>query len=361
MRKILVRQTIDNAFKKRWQDLWNASYDAHIFNTPEWFLVARDVYSIKDYIIVSIEQDGELVLVIPLEKNNMFGVSIFCSFGGKFANKSSLLMKEENKKFLKELCDFLMKRGDFYLKEVSKTVADALCSNHKHLIKKEASVNPYLYISPDPFFYLSKKNKSQIRGIIRKNQEALRFQSFIGDKNALEIVFNVDENSSKKQQGKATFVMEKEKQFFRELIRKIPSSFIIDIVYYNNIPVVYGIGFACKNIYHASNTAFDASFRFLRPGKLLAYFRLNRLLKEKFDLIDFGRGDNMLKREFTNKAQIQYDVLYIPSLVSKYWITTIFKIRDGIIDNKYLYTPYLFFKKHFLYKFAQQRFRGFGR
>lgn len=350
MRNIITRYTIDQEFLRKWRQLWEQSIEGHFFNTPDWFVASCKVYGINKFVIITIEEQGELVLVLPLVKKKVFGIAVWTCLGGKFVNKSPLLIKDVNTSLLQELSVYLQNMGDFYLQEVSSDIVEILSENNKQLIKKESSVNPYLYISPDPFQFLSSKNKSQIRGIIRKNEGALKFKTFIGDPNALESVFELDMRSTKTQQGKGTFITIKDKQFFRELIKRMPHQFVIDLVYYNNVPVVYGVGFVYKKIFHASNTAYDADYRFLRPGKLLAQFRLKRLQEEVFNKIDFGRGNSILKQEFTKLSEIQYNIFFVQSALFRKWILSTQKIYDGILQSKYLYSSYLFFKKNFLYR-----------
>lgn len=349
MNTIIVRQTVDNDLLGKWKTLWEQSNEGHFFNTPEWFLAARDVYHIKQFRIITIEDNGELVLVLPLVKKKVFGIPVWTYLGSKFVNKSSLLIKEIDKSILKDLSHFLMKHGDFYLPELSREIAEILCDDTPCLIKKEASVNFYLPIDPDPFCFISSKNKSQIRGIMRKNKKDISFKTFIGDNKSLDTVFELDMRSSKKRQGKATFITKEDKLFFCKLLQLMPKSFVIDFVYHQNKPIIYSIGFAYKNIFHASNTAFDANYRFLRPGKLLTHYRIAKLQEEKSDLFDFGRGNSALKREFTKLTKTQYSVFFIFSPLSKQWLLSTQRVYDGILQSKPLYTSYLFLKKYLLY------------
>lgn len=350
MYNIVTYHTLDETLIKRWHTLWENSPEGHFFNTPEWFEATRTIYHIKEFTIVTIEEDGELVLVLPLVTKKVFGVPVLSSPGGKFLNKSTLLIRDINKQVLLELRDFLMKQGNFYLQELSSELADILSAENNRVTKHEASINPYLHISPDPFSQLSSKNRSQIRGLIRKYEQDLSFKYVTGDQKALEIVFEIDNRSSKNQQGKGTFITKEDKEFFRELLRLMPEKFTIDIVSYKEVPIIYGIGFIYKNIYHAYITAFDGTYRFLKPGKILAYFILKRLQDEQFAVIDFARGNSALKQEFTKLAAIQYNVFYIESFLSNQWLVTAQKIYTGILQNKPLYSTYLFFKKFVLYR-----------
>lgn len=347
MYTISVYHTLDNTLLQRWRDLWNSAKEGHFFNSPEWFLTVCGIYSIKDIVIITIEKKNTLLLVFPLVQQSHFGVVTLTSPGGKFVGKSSLLFKFITQEMIDMLLDYLVKQGNFYLQELSEKVAAQFFNRHPMLIKKEASVNPYLSIFPDPFIHLSSKNKSQIRGIIRKHSDALSFKTFIGDKDALETAFQIDKYSLKRKQGKATFVTKQDKLFFRELVKSMPNNVMIDIVYYYSVPIVYGIGFVYKHIYYAANTAFDWRYRFLRPGKLFAQFRLRQLREEGYTFVDFGRGNSMLKQEFTKAAQTQYDVFYIGSFLSKRWLLSTQKIQDAVVNNKLLYTFYLFSKSLF--------------
>lgn len=349
MKNISVRHTIDNDLITRWKVLWEESKEAHFFNSPEWFIASGLVYKVNKFRIITIEEDNELILVLPLVKKKVFGIPVWTYLGGKFVSKSPLLLKYVDKIVLQELIEFLIKHGDFYLSELSAEIAEVLYEANAHLIKKEASINPYLFINPDPFYFFSSKNKSQIRGIVKKHKQDISFKTFIGDEQALQTVFDLDARSSKKQQGKATFVTEQDKQFFQELVRLVPKSFVIDFVYYRNKPIIYSTGFIYKNIFYAANTAYDADYRFLRPGKLLASYRIKKLHEDKFDYLEFGRGNSALKQEFTKLTKIQYSILYVNSFFSKRWLLSTQRVYDGILRSKRLYTSYLFFKKYFFY------------
>lgn len=336
---------IDDALYTKWQKLWNSAEDAHCFNSPEWFVTVCDVYEIKNIVIITIEEKNNMVLILPLVRQSRFGITTLASAGGKFIGKSSLLYKFLTEEMVDVLLDNLVKQGNFYLQELSEEIATFFFNRHAQLIKREASINPYLPLIPDPFLFLSRKNKSQIRGIIRRHGTALHYKTFVGDFDALETVFLIDRKSTKKKQGKATFVTQQDKQFFRELVRRMRSHIMIDIIYYNRVPVAYGIGFVYKKIYYAALTAYDGRFRFLRPGKLLAKHLLKSLQKKGLTFIDFGRGNSPLKQEFTKIAHTQYDIFYIESLLSKHWLLSTQKVYESVLHSKHLYNFYLFSRK----------------
>ena len=82
MREISQRHSIDETFIKKWRKLWHESRTAHIFNTPEWFIASCEVYDIKHFTIVTIIENDELLLVLPLVRKKIFGISVLASSGG---------------------------------------------------------------------------------------------------------------------------------------------------------------------------------------------------------------------------------------------------------------------------------------
>lgn len=348
MGKIITYIGIDDDFLNSWHALWEQSDDGHFFNTPEWFLTYLAIKPQTKYLIITLKDGDTLTAVLPLVHEKQFGIPVLRGPGGKFLNKSSLLMKSYAKAPLKELFAYLMQVDNIYLSEVSQELADMIQSFSKVTLKKESSLNPYLPLEPDPFHYLSSKNRSQIRGILRKNEANVEHKVFVGDRHALEVAFEIDSRSSKKKQGKATFVSDRDKAFCLELIERMPKNVVIDLLYYNKIPIVYSIGFTYKKIYHAFNTAFDAEYRFLRPGKLLAYLRVKALAEEGYTLLDFGRGNSVLKQEFTKEAKLQYDIYYSSNPVIRSWWNISFKLYHSVEHNKRLYNIYLTGKKTIL-------------
>jgi CelD/BcsL family acetyltransferase involved in cellulose biosynthesis len=349
MRTILLRNKLDENLLMKWNDLWNKSEEGHFFNTPEWLLAYCRSHGVKNFSIVTIEDDDELLLVLPLVKERFFGISAYGSPGGKYLNKSSLLIKNIDKELLQELINYLIKQGNFCLKELSAELADIIEKIDNRLIKKESSINPYINLD-DPYKFLSNKQRNKIRNTIARNKNALRYESFTGDMNALNLVFEMDKRSSRTKKGKATFVDDTDRKFCQDMLKSLPKNFQIDLLYYEKDLICYSIELAFKKVIQAFNTGYNENYRQLRPGKILTYLLLDRLKNENYEILDFSRGNSILKQEFTSLLKKNYEILFSKNLFVMLWWEAAERLSTAMQENKFLYKQYLFFKKVFLYK-----------
>jgi len=345
MREIILKHTLDNDFLKKWQKFWDNSDNGHVFNSVVWFTTYRAVYEIKEFRIVIIEEDNKLILILPLVRESLYGVPVWCSPGGKFLDKSSLLVDKFDPTILRKLGNYLPTLGNIYLQELESEPINLLIKANKTYFKIDCSKSPYLPISADPLRFLSNKNHSQIRGILKKNKEAVSYKTFTGDIKALQKAFMLDKIGTKSGQGKATFGLKKDREFIKQLIIKMPQAVQIDFVYYNKIPVIYATGFIYKKTYQAFTTAFNGKYRFLRPGKLLTFFKIQKLQDEKFTLLDFSRGISALKHEFTELERVQYSLFCAKNIIIRWWWKLCNYVFYMVLENKILYGTYLAFKR----------------
>lgn len=345
MKQVITYDTVDDTLLKKWHKLWNDSSEGHFFNTPEWFFSYCETYGVRKQQIVTIEENGELILVLPLVLEKVFGISTWVSPGGKFLNKSSLLMKTTDKQALVLLLKQITRLGSVYLRELSEEYAEVIVSIDNNFIKQDASSNPYLPLAKDTIEQLSPKLSSQIRNTLQKYPTELHFTRVRGDAAQLRKIFTLDALSSKAKQGKATFTLEKDRLFCISLLQRLPSQFVIDTLYFQKKPIIYSIGFTYKKTFEAFLTAYDAAYQQLRPGKLLTYFILKQLQQEQISLLDFSRGVSPLKLEFTKQIRKQYTVFHSENILISQWLVFANSLYNTILHSKMLYSTYLFFKK----------------
>ncbi len=342
---VLVKHQLNKEFLDKWHILWEKAYNPHLFNTPEWFLAYCEVFDVKDSLVLFIEEKGQLVALLPLVYDKVFGIRALVSPGGRFLDKSSLLLRLNDDSCINLIIKKLMSIDSFYLHELSKELSDMIVKSNRELLVREASINPYIPLTGDPFQYLAKDNKNKIFNRVKRNKEHLKYRNFLGDPAALEIAFTVDEISYKKTKGKPVFSSEREKSFFRKLLVMCKQHIVVNVVYYDNVPIVYDIGYLYKNTYQGALTSYNTNYRNLSPGKLLLYFILQRVKKEGLDTFDFSRGSSVFKSEFTNLSYPQYDAFYAKNLIVKYWWYSANNLYFFILENKLLYGLYLHFKK----------------
>ena len=343
---VIIYQTLPNELLEKWQALWNDSDEATFFNAPQWFVSCKNKLGFKKFVIITIEKDGKLDAILPLVQESKVGVAVFCSPGERFVDKTSLLLRKQDASLISALINKLSELGNFYLQEVNEKTATQISKlNIKNLKVKESSTNYYLPLTEDPFQFMSNKNRNKIKNRIKNNVEHLSHKSYLGDEEGLTLVFDMDKRSSKYKQGKSTFVRERERAFFRELLKQHGKDFSIDILFYDNKPFIYGIVFTDKKSFNACITAYDDTFIALSPGKMLQFHMLPRLQQAGYEIFDFSRGITEFKKDFTPLFHTQYDVSYATNASVHIWWTAAAKTKEFVLQNKILYGTYLKFKK----------------
>jgi hypothetical protein len=336
----------DQTFLKEWDKLWKESSYAHIFNAPEWFLMYQKIYKKRQYQIITLREKTELVAVFPLVKEKKTGIKTYQNPGGKYLDRSTLLIKELDEELLKVLLVSLKKLGNINLSEMPEEIAKKISQLDKDFSIRVASINPYLIIDDDPLRHPSSSIKKDIANTLAKHPQ-LEFHSFSGDNESLKKAIAIDRKSAKMKQGKATFVNNSERLFFNTLLETYKKDFIVDIISLDGTPFVYSIGIRYKNIFHGINTSYDEAYKQLQPGKLLFHFIINNLQKEKIHVYDFSRGTSPLKREFAPLAVTQYDLFYAKQGWIKSWWSLTDRLMTYLLANKLFYNNYCKIKKLF--------------
>ncbi|MCL5667022.1 MAG: GNAT family N-acetyltransferase [Patescibacteria group bacterium] len=336
-----------------WQKLWDKSPCAHFFNSPKWFLSCLQAFPSKGYRVVAVYDRGSLLAVLPLSLERKFGIKALVCPGGKHLSKLPLLTQNRNPDLLPALVTYLSGKGNFYLSEADEVLALSISRNCGKIMQRKASENPYFSLAGGPFPFFSNRHQHSLRKKVKKMEKHLTYRCHKGDPESLKPVFAIDFNSAKRARGMPTFVTEKDRSFYRQLVENFGEQVTVCLLYYDSRPMVFEIGFIYKNIYHSSNTAYDAVFSRFSPRKLLLFYTLARLYREGFSMFDFSRGINSLKTAFTPLSNSQYDLYFSQKAWIRAWWAVAAGIRDKLIGNKMLYQAYCFLKKIFIERRGQ--------
>lgn len=344
-------EKVDDKFISLWRKLWEESDFSHFFNSPHWFLAYCDAYPDTSYRIFILKIEGEIKAIFPLVQSKKFGVKVFCDPGGIFSAKSSLFLTDNSQYVIRNLFNKISKFGNLFLGEVNEDIANSNIEQNSNFFKVHSSVVYYLPINPDPLRFLSNKQRNKIVNKFKKNSVYLTFKHYRKNlKNCFDTVFKINAASYKKlvKGYYDPFSDESARMFFLSLAERVPESVTVDILYFLNTPIVYGMGFLHKNTYYASQTAYLAEFRRFIPGKLELYSLLKRLQKDGVEIFDFGRGDSILKREFTNLKVNQYDVYSSGKLLVRTWWKLAIFATEFLKDNKIIYDAICRIRKIYL-------------
>lgn len=309
-----------DALMKQWQLVWEETVDSHFFNSPLWFIAVLRALKPKEPLLVTVKSKEEYLGFLPLIATRRFGVRVFAFPGGKYLSRAALLIKNGHGGALNLLLSELSKKGNMYLKELDQNLISTVSAGNSNFDFKESSASPYLPLTNgDQFLHLPKRQKVKIQKRYEKFKSRLTFRTYKGEIEGLKPALQIDEFSAKRLRGIAVFEREKDKVFYRELIRVFGKGVAIDVLYFDCDPFVFQISFNYKDKCLLDSTAYKTSYRHLAPGRLLLHFLLERLGNEKCELVDFSRGIDQLKVNYTPYVRKQFSLVKISPFILKLW------------------------------------------
>lgn len=355
-----VYKNLDKIFISQWENMWEKSPHGHFFNSPKWFQICVETFNIKTFRIFATYQHGELKAVLPLVKSKKFGISVFTSPGGRFLEKSNLLMSEKNTFLINSLFTEIEKHGNLFLSEINTKLA-----NHLEKIKPKSlistiSINPFIDLTEDPCRYLVKKQKNRILNRMKRFKPRLKHGHYTNNlSDHLKTIFEVEQKSTKSKNGKDLFSNTEARNLYQNILSIAPENVLIDILYYQEKPVVTMFGIIWKDKYLGFHTSYVAEFKNLLPGKILLHKMIYKLYRGGFKWFDFSRGHNALKKEFTPNFELQYDVYASSNILVRFWwqeINRLRKIKAWLTKQKYSLDGDYLFKKFQSVRYSETRF-----
>lgn len=301
----------DAELLRDWQHLWNTSTFKNFFNSPLWFQASVNTFHYKETLILACYSNEKLVAILPLVVTEKYGVPAYTTSGNQYYDNSSLLLQTNDVGIVKKLLKKLSEKGNFYLSEIRQTIASTAIVNMPDIHIVKSSICPYIFLEPDPYRFLSKKNKRIIAKKFKDAEE--NFSCKIYSENAeeqLRTLLSIDAESSKKAEFKETFSDPLLTSLLANINALDAKALVVAILFYKDEPICYNYGFVYENTYIGSGTAYKEAWRYLAPGRVLAYSLLPELLKMGINILDFSRGYTRYKRDFAPYAYHQYALFY---------------------------------------------------
>src|SRR3989344_803253 len=335
---IIAKTSIDKHLLKEWSKLWEESPFKNYFNSPDWFLACLETFKYPEYLILACYENSKIVGILPLVKTKKYGISVFGSSGNQYYDKSSLLLLENNYHVLISLLENLSKTGNYYLSEVDQTTANNAFTYIKQLGIVKSSVCPYLPLSNNPYQYLKKEVENKILRKLEEEKDNINFKVSIGNLKAnLKNIIEIESQSLKKKQNKDIFSDE----LFRKLCEKLnqlnSKGIMINFLLYKKEPICYQFNFLYNNTFIACSTAYKSRYKYLFPGKLLTYLLLKKLAAMGINTVDFSRGDNSFKREFTPYSYQQYSIYHTSNQIFMFWFALLNQLKNQLEKHPVLF------------------------
>lgn len=337
--KFSIEEYINKKEIDDWKILWQNSSTSHYFNSYDWYKTIKKVYTNTKVYVATLRQNGQLIAVLTLSKEKLYGVTVLKNPGGKFIDRSSLLTESNDRKVLEIFLKNLSSQNNVLLNEVTEDIESTL-KNTRNINFLNSNVNYTLPFENNPFRFMQKEDRRKIRKVMKEHPNMFNLVMARGDLKLLDTAIKIDSKSYRDRKNIATFKNKIDRKFFEEIIKNNPKSAGINILYFRNKPIAYEIGIRAKGVYYGLNKSFDYKFRKLTPGKIIAYLLFEGLHKEGIKAFDFARGKDMLKKSFTKIEKKQYDAYIFNSKIKETWITSIKKAREQIVNNTFLYSTY---------------------
>ena len=104
----------------------------------------------------------------------------------------------------------------------------------------------------------------------------------------------------------------------------------INILYFKNMPISYEIGFIAGKTYFGNQIAFKSQYKQYVPGKVLLVKLLEHYAEKGIEKIDFGSGDNHIKRAFTKNHNQFYQVVLSANTFVRVYIPFLFQVKNEL-------------------------------
>ena len=336
--QVQIKTSIDGNLLVQWKELWNESPFKNFFNSPAWFLACQRTFRPKSIFILACFEDTKMVGILPLFISKKYQVKTYVCPGNQYFDNSSVLLIDQNPDILISLIDELSKYGNFYLCELEQTIANIAHTFIKKLGVTKSSICVYLPLMPDPCRYISTRNNKVILKTLKEEQGNFELKTFSGNmRGHMETIAQIESESPKKAEDKDIFSDPLLRELYINLEKINEKSFTINLLYYKNKPICYRYGFIYGNTYLDSNTAYKSTHSYLIPGKIAALFLLGELVKMGIGKIDFSRGDNRFKREFTPYSYQQYSIFFSSNPLVMIWWKSLKRLKDEIEKRSYLF------------------------
>jgi len=344
-------ERVDPAFINEWQKLWEASPNASIFNSYEWFLMAIKSRKVDSYeIFVCYDEGQSLAALLPLAITKCFGVRVFSPLCYTGILKTAFLVKKHDEGLLRYFFAEIIKGKNIYIPKLDLAEVNLLHKIFPSFFFSLFSVNPYIDLREEPLRFLSNTFRYKRRKIEKLYGKKLTLRTY-GEKddleNLLETMFDIDKNSAKSTKSMDIFSKDETREFFKNIVKYCRKFVDMAFLYYDGKPVAYIFNLIYKNIYQDYQTSYLNDYRKMSPGIILLVKLLVDLPVKGYQIFDFSGGISDYKRNFTTQYYIQYNLYYSSNPLVMFWWHGINFARR----LKQLLFPIKFTKDHeFLFK-----------
>lgn len=352
--RVSVSTVANTQLMADWQELWEQSDMANYTNSPIWLTAALSAYQYPAHHIAAIYTGDRLDAVIAVVSQKRYGVRCLTR-PGKYTCGTPFLLRAGNARraFIAQLINILSPYGILIMEDVAQQDVVALNSPNAYSYTIEGGYNLRFLNNRRNVQWLLDNTPKILHRVKQKMSEFRLTSHSPVDDSVIQQVYNLEEQSSKYLSGYSNFINIDDRVFYTKLSSLLGLHMQVNLLYHNgaNEPIAYEIGFPIKNTYWGNQTAYAQKYKKYAPGKILLTTLLTQFTNRKIKLVDFGSGDNDVKRLFTQTGQQLYTV-YISSnsLLLHYLVgmRTIQNVLYHKLHGMHLYKQYRQLQAHII-------------
>ena len=340
------------SLQNQWDELFKACSKQTVFLTWEWLTAWWNHWQPgKELWLITAWYEDKLVGVAPLMKTvvRKYGLKyqLIHSLGAPNTDESDFFALGNDMQILGAFCDYLQsQRGqwdalelnEFHLENPTAKFVEEYFAERGYVIRAKPNTHYHIPIEETWDGYwkkLSKNLRHNIERRLRRVQEnhqlglqVIEGRDMIWD--TFEEIFAVNTKGNYPEKYKS----EQERNFHRELMERMRARnwIRIAILRFDEHATAYDYGFAVNGKFEDWRTGFDLNYADWGGGTLMLYFELKYLFTEKYQDLDFLRGEYSYKdkwvpaiREFVElrivppyKLSARLALIWLPNIWS--WI-----------------------------------------
>lgn len=332
--KTVIYRNIDQKVVKEWQALWEKSSFANYTNSPQWFLSTKEAFHYKDFLIIALYQKEKLVAVGGLIKERKYGLDFYTVAPNDFVCGIPFLMNLEDQEIVNGFRKQLLELGNIFLSNITEEFIEAFDKDTCEMNYAPQSTNYYFMMKHDVngIVAISKRNKlmHEVRGI----EEKFTLQSFNGTTSkGLDIAFTLDNQSRKQNRGYNIFAASEIKEFYKSLSKYFRERLLINILYFENTPIAYEIGFVIGKNYFGSQMAYISEYKQYSPGKVILVKVADLLSAKGILQWDMGSGESPVKRLVTEEKRELYQYILSKNKFTREYVMNVSNFKNYAFEQ----------------------------
>jgi hypothetical protein len=345
--KIKIYTKIDPNFIREWQSFWDKSPFANYSNSTQWFLSVIESFNYKNYAIIAIYKKEQLIAVAAFIKKRKYGIDVYTTPPEDFACGLPFLADINDELLMNMLINQILELGTLCISNIPEKLSQVIKNTTKKSTIFKGTLNFFMPLEKDASGQMVIKNKSKIMQKAQdiENDISLTTYDCGSSIDALNIAFMIDNISTKRSKGYNAFADKEICTFFKFLAKNYKEKLLINVLYDREKPIGYEIGFAINNTFYGNQIATVSGYEKYSLGRIFIIKLIESLGKRGINKIDFGSGEDHIKKSFTKNYQALYTIV-----ISKYrhihmYLNTMFRFS---------YLVYKFFhrypKVYYLYR-----------